>query len=162
MSSGTYDINQTVPTKPFVREFRRDDLIDIFNVIKVLLGGLGFSIFGEASSGGEYESEVVQSGYIPKIEAEQPIEKVVQVETHLSKDIKSVIVEDVLYCKRRDAYATGKYVSDGFLVYKGALLASEQQLEGVKLKRQQDHINTFLENDVLEIRPNVKCRNKIT
>jgi len=51
MSSGTYNINQTVPTKPFVREFRRDDLIDIFNVIKVLLGGLGFLIFGEASSG---------------------------------------------------------------------------------------------------------------
>ncbi|MBU8586058.1 MULTISPECIES: GIY-YIG nuclease family protein [Priestia] len=152
MRSGTYDINQTVPTKPFVREFRRDDLTDIFNVIKVLLGGLGFSIFADASNGIEYESGAVQSGNIPKIEAEQPIEKVIQVETHLSKDIKSVIVEDVLYCKRRDAYATGKYVSDGFLVYKGALLASEQQLEGAKLKRQQDHINTFLANGVLEIK----------
>ncbi|MGB3783728.1 GIY-YIG nuclease family protein [Priestia megaterium] len=152
MRSGTYDINQTVPTKPFVREFRRDDLTDIFNVIKVLLGGLGFSIFADASNGIEYENEAVQSGDIPKIEAEQAIEKVVQVETQLSKDIKSVIVEDVLYCKRRDAYATGKYVSDGFLVYKGALLASEQQLEGAKLKRQQDHINTFLANGVLEIK----------
>ena len=32
------------------------------------------------------------------------------------------------------------------------MLASGQQLDGAKLKRQQDHINTFLENGVLEIK----------
>ena len=42
-----YKLNQTVPTKSFVPEWRTYDLYDIFDTMKILLATLGFPIFDE-------------------------------------------------------------------------------------------------------------------
>ncbi|MGJ7922925.1 GIY-YIG nuclease family protein [Neobacillus sp. LXY-4] len=45
VSAGRYTINQTVPTNPFIPEWRKEDLADIFETISLLLGTLGYPIF---------------------------------------------------------------------------------------------------------------------
>ncbi|MCQ6281605.1 GIY-YIG nuclease family protein [Bacillus sp. EB600] len=45
VSAGRFVINQTVPTNPFIPEWRREDLLDIFETISLLLGTLGYPIF---------------------------------------------------------------------------------------------------------------------
>lgn len=44
-SAGRFAINQTVPTNPFIPEWRKEDLLDIFETISLLLGTLGYPIF---------------------------------------------------------------------------------------------------------------------
>lgn len=45
MVAGRYAINQTIPTNPFIPEWRREDLFDIFETISLLLGTLGYPLF---------------------------------------------------------------------------------------------------------------------
>ncbi|MCT8139139.1 GIY-YIG nuclease family protein [Anaerobacillus sp. CMMVII] len=45
VSAGRYVINQTLPTNPFIPEWRKEDLLDIFETIGLLLGTLGYPIF---------------------------------------------------------------------------------------------------------------------
>ncbi|RXI96432.1 GIY-YIG nuclease family protein [Anaerobacillus alkaliphilus] len=45
VSAGRYAINQTLPTNPFIPEWRQEDLFDIFETISLLLGTLGYPIF---------------------------------------------------------------------------------------------------------------------
>lgn len=40
-----YEIDQTVPTNPFIPEWKKEDLLDIFDTINLLLGTLGYPIF---------------------------------------------------------------------------------------------------------------------
>lgn len=45
MVASRYSINQTIPTNPFIPEWRREDLYDIFETISLLLGTLGYPLF---------------------------------------------------------------------------------------------------------------------
>jgi len=45
MVAGRYAINQTIPTNPFIPEWRKEDLFDIFETISLLLGTLGYPLF---------------------------------------------------------------------------------------------------------------------
>lgn len=45
MNAGRFFINQTIPTNPFIPEWRREDLFDIFETISLLLGTLGYPLF---------------------------------------------------------------------------------------------------------------------
>ncbi|WP_347836453.1 hypothetical protein [Gracilibacillus sp. JCM 18860] len=40
-----FTLDQTVPTKSFVPEWRQADLFDLFKTIKLLLGTLGYPVF---------------------------------------------------------------------------------------------------------------------
>ncbi|WP_427137636.1 GIY-YIG nuclease family protein [Psychrobacillus psychrodurans] len=93
--AGRYAINQTIPTNPFIPEWRKEDLLDVFETITLLLGTLGYPLF---------ESYRGKSNGIS---------------TTQDND------EELFYCSRRDSEAFGKWTEDGFIVYQGSKMASQ-------------------------------------
>ena len=93
-----YKLDQSIPTKSFVQEWRKADLHDIFETIKILVTSLGFPIF-------------------------ESLEK----EKLSDKNNQQPIIEDkeLFYCRGREFSATGYLDEEGFVVLKGSQFVKE-------------------------------------
>ncbi|MFB8425980.1 GIY-YIG nuclease family protein [Priestia megaterium] len=65
-SANRFRLNQTIPTKSFVPEWRQADLVDIFETIKLLLGTLGYPIFDELRNDMSIGEEITKDTFYCK------------------------------------------------------------------------------------------------
>ena len=120
VEAGRYAINQTIPTNPFIPEWRKEDLLDVFETITLLLGTLGYPLFESYRSKSDGSSTTQDND------------------------------EELFYCSRRDSAAFGKWTEDGFIVYKGSKMASHSSpgFES-KLDKHNEKIQNLLDDGVL-------------
>lgn len=120
VEAGRYAINQTITTNPFIPEWRKEDLLDVFETITLLLGTLGYPLFES------YRGKSIGSS------------------TNQDND------EELFYCSRRDSEAFGKWTEDGFIVYQGSKMASQSSpgFES-KLNKHNEKIQKLLNDGIL-------------
>jgi len=94
-----FSLQQTIPTKSFVPEWRQADLNDIFETVQLLLSTLGYPVFDSLS---------------------KPIK-----EKEIKKEELSELQEELFYCEAKGVKASGYPFEDGFVILKGSEMVAK-------------------------------------